>query len=133
MQEVGKILFVDDQFGVRTLLVSILQDDGHEVKMAANGEETLHLFTEFKPDLILLDMKMPGMNGLETLEKIHSLGRPVSVIMMTGYEDVQDMQGKDLGILGYLAKPFDVFELRKWVSEIFNSSGINHQKHNPAQ
>ena len=61
----GKILVVDDQFGVRSLLVSIFQEDGHEVKMAANGEAALSLLSSysfsFEPDIIMLDMQMPGM------------------------------------------------------------------------
>ena len=124
----GKILVVDDQFGVRTLLVSIFQDDGHEVKMAANREAALSLLLSsfsFEPDLILLDMKMPGMNGLETLEKIRSLNRRVAVIMMTGGDDPHNVeQAKELGILCYITKPFDLFELRQRVKEILNSSGI---------
>ena len=121
----SKILVVDDQFGVRTLLESIFQEDNHEVEMAANGEAALGLLSSFsfEPDLILLDMKMPGMNGLETLEKIRSLNRRVAVIMMTGNEDPHNaVQAKELGILGYLAKPFDLFELRERVKEILNSS-----------
>ena len=118
----SKILVVDDQFGVRSLLVETFQDDGHEVKMAANGAEALQLFTEFEPDLIMLDMQMPGMNGIETLEKIRSLDRRVAVIMMTGYEDPHNTkQAKDLGILCYKDKPFDLFELRERVMDILNS------------
>ena len=123
----GKILVVDDQFGVRTLLVSIFQDDGHEVKMASNGEAALRLLSSFsfEPDLILLDMKMPGMNGIETLEKIRDLDPRVSVIMMTAYGDNQaSEQTKDLGVLYFMYKPFDLFELRERVREILKSSGI---------
>jgi len=60
---VGKILVVDDQFGVRSLFVSIFQEDGHEVKMAANGEAALSLLSSFsfEPDIIILDMQMPGI------------------------------------------------------------------------
>ena len=82
-----KILVVDDQFGVRSLLVSIFQDDGHEVKMAATGAFALQLLISFEPDLILLDMKMPGMDGIETLEKIRVSGCRAAVIMMTGGDE----------------------------------------------
>ena len=125
----GKIIVVDDQFDVRSLLFWIFRDDGHEVKMAADGTEALQLLRTFKPDLVLLDMNMPGMNGIETLEKIRSSGCQVDVIMMTDYGDIQNMeQAKDLGILYYMAKPFDLFELRERVKEILlNSSGISTQ------
>ena len=127
----GKILVVDDQLGVRTLLVSIFQDDDHEVKMAANGESALRLLSSFsfEPDLILLDLKMPGMNGLETLEKIRALDRRVAVILMTGNGDPHNVeQAEDLGILSYITKPFDLFELRERVKEILNSSGESTKK-----
>jgi two-component system response regulator (stage 0 sporulation protein F) len=129
---VGKILVVDDQFDVRSLLVSIFRDDEYEVKMATDGFEALRLLKSFEPDLIFLDMKMPVMNGIETLKKIRVLDRRVAVIMMTGSEDdPQNMeQSKELGILCYIPKPIDVFEpfdlseLRERVKEILNSSGL---------
>ena len=64
----GKILVVDGQFDV-SLLVSIFRDDGHEVKMASDGTEALQLLSSFEPDLILLEMRMPRINGIETLSK----------------------------------------------------------------
>lgn len=119
----AKILVVDDQFGVRCLLAEVFQEDQHEVEMATNGTEALQLFNTFKPDLILLDMKMPGMNGIETLEKIRTLDRQVGVIMMTAYGDTQYIeQAKDLGILHFMSKPFDLFELREQVRKIFMGS-----------
>ncbi|MDR3602008.1 MAG: response regulator [Desulfosporosinus sp.] len=115
----AKILVVDDQLGVRRLLFETFKEDRHEVEMAANGVEALELLNTFGPDLILMDMKMPGMNGLETLGQIRALNRSVDVIMMTAYGDTQNMeQAKDLGILYYLGKPFDLFELRERVREI---------------
>jgi len=120
---VGKILVVDDQLGVRRLLFETFSEDQHEVKMAANGSEALQLLKTFEPDLILMDMKMPGMNGLETLGQIRALDRKVGVIMMTAYGDTQNMeQAKDLGILYYMGKPFDLFELRERVREILTVS-----------
>ena len=122
----GKILVVDDQVGIRLLLSESFQDDQHEVEMAENGVKALQLFIAFEPDLIVMDMKMPGMNGIETIEKIRAIDRQVAVIMMTAYgEDSHSMeQVKDLAILYYMGKPFDLFELRKRVSDILNSSGI---------
>ncbi|HZK53266.1 MAG TPA: response regulator [Desulfosporosinus sp.] len=116
----GKILIAEDQLGVRTLLVEIFQDDEHVVKTAENGEEALRLFIDFEPELIVLDMKMPVMNGLEALRKIRLLDSQVAVIMMTAYVDIVTLATeKDLGILYYMSKPFDLFELRERVREIF--------------
>lgn len=119
----GKILVVDDQLGVRRLLFETFKEDQYEVEMAANGTEALQLLKMFEPDLILMDMKMPGMNGLETLSQIRALDRKVSVIMMTAYGDNQNMeQAKELGILYYMGKPFDLFELRERVRKILTVS-----------
>ena len=116
----GKILVVDDQFGVRRLLFETFQEDQHQVEMAANGAEALQMLITFEPDLILMDMKMPGMNGIETLGQIRAIDRQVGVIMMTAYGDTQILeQAKDLDILYYIGKPFDLFELRERVREIF--------------
>ena len=101
----GKILVVDDQFGVRRLLCETFREDHHEVEMASNGVEALQLLMAFQPDLILMDMKMPGMSGLETLEKIRELGCRADVIMMTAYGENHNMeQAKELGILFYMGK-----------------------------
>ncbi|AET70919.1 response regulator with CheY-like receiver, AAA-type ATPase, and DNA-binding domains [Desulfosporosinus orientis DSM 765] len=122
MWGVAKILVVDDQLGVRRLLFETFREDQHEVEMAADGEEAVQLLNTFKPDLILMDMKMPGMNGIETLRQIRALDRQVGVIMMTAYGDAQNMeQAKELGILHYLSKPFDLFELRERVRDILIS------------
>lgn len=69
----AKILVVDDQFGVRCMLFETFRQEQHEVELAENGAEALRLFIDFEPNLILMDMKMPGMNGIETLRKIRAL------------------------------------------------------------
>jgi len=123
--KLGKILVVDDQVGIRTLLVETFQDDQYDVEMAANGLEALQLLTTFQPDLILLDFKMPGLNGIETLEKIRVLDRRVAVIMMTAYSgDLKKMEQEtdDLEILHYISKPFNLFDLREQVRKILSSS-----------
>ncbi|HBV86700.1 MAG TPA: two-component system response regulator [Desulfosporosinus sp.] len=118
----AKILVVDDQLGVRRLLFETFREDQYEVEMAANGEEAVVLLESFKPDLIMMDMKMPGMNGIETLRQIRALDSQVGVIMMTAYGDAQNMeQAKELGILHYMGKPFDLFELRERVRKLLQA------------
>ncbi|HWQ89215.1 MAG TPA: response regulator [Desulfitobacteriaceae bacterium] len=116
----ANILVVDDQLGVRRLLFETFKEELHTVKMAADGIEALQIIQNFHPDLILMDMKMPGMNGLETLRRIRAMGENVDVIMMTAYGDSQNMvQAKGLDVIHYLSKPFDLFELRDLVREVF--------------
>ena len=118
----AKILIVDDQPGVRRLLTETFREDGHEVRQAANGSEAIGLIGEFAPDLVLMDMKMPGMNGLETLRQIRASQSAVAVIMMTAYGDVHNLeQAKQLGVADYLSKPFDLFELRRQVEKILRA------------
>jgi len=117
---VANILVVDDQLGVRRLLFETFKEEHHTVEMAADGIEALQIMQNFHPDLILMDMKMPGMNGLETLRRIRAMGNKVDVIMMTAYGDSQNMvQAKGLDVIHYLSKPFDLFELRDLVREVF--------------
>lgn len=118
-ERMSKVLVVDDQLGVRRLLYETFREDQHEVEMAGNGKEALQILEGFDPDLILMDMKMPGMNGIDTLRQIRSFNKEVGVIMMTAYGDAQNMeQARDLGVLYYMSKPFDLFEMRDRVREI---------------
>lgn len=115
----GKILVVDDQLGVRRLLYEAFREEQHVVELAAGGEEALEVLKNFKPDVIIMDMKMPGMNGTETLRHIRALDRDVCVIMMTAYGDAENMQqARELGVSYYLSKPFDLFDLRERVRRI---------------
>lgn len=114
---------VDDQLGVRRLLFETFREAEYDVKMAANGTEAIELTEEFCPDLILMDMKMPGMSGIETLRQIRSQNLSTRVIMMTAYGDVHNVeQAKELGVIYYLTKPFDLFELREKVAEILKQT-----------
>lgn len=120
-----KILVVDDQFGVRRLLYEAFREDGYEVEMAGGGAEALSILSEFQPDLIIMDMKMPGMNGIETLRQIRLQNNDIKVMMMTAYGDAQNMeQARELGVLHYLSKPFDLFELRNKVQEILRAMAV---------
>lgn len=119
----SNILVVDDQLGVRRLLFETFREEGHQVEMASNGAEALQVLKKFNPDLILMDMKMPEMNGIDTLRQIRLDDKEVKVIMMTAYGDAHNMeQVQELGVIHYISKPFDLFELRDRVREILSLS-----------
>lgn len=112
-----KLLIVDDQFGIRVLLNEVFEKDGYETLQASNGKQALKLVTEEHPDLILLDMKIPGMDGLEILREIKKMDNVTSdVIMMTAYGELEMInEAMQLGALTHFAKPFDIDEVREEV------------------
>lgn len=115
----AKLLVVDDQMGVRRLLYEAFSVEGYEVEMAANGHEALEKVKLAMPDLILMDMKMPGMNGLQTLQEIKKINDAVVVIMMTAYGELEIVaEAVKLGIKEYVTKPFDINELRETVKKL---------------
>lgn len=117
-----KVLIVDDQFGIRVLLQEVLSQEGYTVFQAPNGQKALELVKEESPDLILLDMKIPGMDGLEILRNICRMEVDTKVIMMTAYGELDLIQeAMEMGALAHFTKPFDIDELRQAVRAQFNN------------
>lgn len=85
MSEMERILVVDDELGVRQLLKKFLELKGYMVITATCGLEAIAAVEKHQPDLILLDIMMPGMNGLETLQRIREIDRTVEIIIVTGF------------------------------------------------
>lgn len=113
-----KILIVDDQYGIRILLTEVLQKEGYTTFQAANGFQAIDITKEQAPDLVLLDMKIPGMDGIEILKRLKQHDETIKVIIMTAYGGLDMIQeAKDLGALTHFAKPFDIDEIRKVVRE----------------
>jgi len=106
------ILIVDDQPGIRILLNEVFQKEGFQTILAANGLEALKLFNEHDVDCVILDMKIPGMNGLEILQNIKKQKEEVPVMMITAYgeQDLIDVALSE-GALAYFTKPFNIFEV----------------------
>lgn len=108
-----KVLIVDDQNGIRILLVEVFKSEGYEAYQAANGKLALEIVKREPPDIVLLDMKIPGMDGLEILKQIKSMDKSIKVIMMTAYGELDMIQeAQELGALMHFTKPFDIDELR---------------------
>lgn len=108
---------MDDQPGVRRLLLEALRQAGFQVSMAANGEEGLRKIITENPSLVILDMKMPGMNGVEFLSELHRLSCRLPVIIISAYND-RDLaeQAQKLGVRHFLHKPFDLSTLYRLVN-----------------
>lgn len=113
-----KVLIVDDQFGIRTLLNEVLQKEGYEIYQAANGLQALQVMKQHAPDLVLLDIKIPGMDGLEILKKMKETNPDIRVIIMTAYGELDMIEKtKKLGALAHFSKPFDIEEIRNAVKQ----------------
>jgi two-component system response regulator (stage 0 sporulation protein F) len=111
-----KILIVDDQFGIRILLNEVFQKEGYQTFQAANGIQALDIVTKHDPDLVLLDMKIPGMDGIEILKRMKVIDPDIRVIIMTAYGELDMIQeAKDLGAITHFAKPFDIDDIRSAV------------------
>jgi two-component system response regulator (stage 0 sporulation protein F) len=114
-----KILIVDDQKGVRRLLEELFKKDGWEVQLAADGKEAIQRADEFLPDIILMDMKMPNMNGLEASRIILNNISDLDIIMMTAYGEMDVVkEALDAGVKRCITKPFDIINLRDTVNQM---------------
>ncbi|MCL4536434.1 MAG: sigma-54 dependent transcriptional regulator, partial [Nitrospirae bacterium] len=108
----SKILVVDDQKTVCYSLHRFLQSEGYNVHTATSGEDALSVLNDVKPDLVIMDVRMPEMDGLEVLKKIKESHPKVQVIMMTAFSTTEKaIYAIKLGAYDYLAKPFDNDEL----------------------
>jgi len=111
------VMVVDDRLGIRKLLQEVLQSAGYGVITASCGSEAMERISRLMVDLVLLDMKMSGMDGLETLAALKKIRPDVIVLIMTAYEELEILQeAMRCGASGYLSKPFDIEELVETVA-----------------
>src|SRR5204863_4448705 len=110
-------LLIDDEADVQYSFRRILDGQPIELSTAGSGEEGLRLIPKIKPDLVMMDIRMGGMNGLETLRRIRQFDSKLPVIMMTAYGTTQTaIEAMKLGAYDYLLKPFDVPKLKDLVA-----------------
>ncbi len=104
-----KILVVDDEKDVCDFFQDTLPEEGYGVLTALNGKDALALVRRERPDVVLLDVKMPGLNGIEVLEKIKKIDQSIAVVMITGYGDLKTArEAMRLGAFDYVTKPFNL-------------------------
>src|SRR5580698_8884331 len=103
------ILIVDDEAGIRESLAGILQDEGYSASSVGSGEACLDLLRKTAFDVVLLDVWLPGVDGLETLEKIRALDNSPEVIMISGHGTIETaVRATKLGAYDFLEKPLSL-------------------------
>jgi DNA-binding response OmpR family regulator len=112
------ILVIDDEVEICSFLDDLLTPAGYTVYTAHRPEEGLKKVEQLRPDVVLLDLKLPDMNGVEVLRRIKTFDDTIAVIMMTGYGTMESaMAAMRLGAFDYVTKPFDLAHLRSLIND----------------
>ena len=117
----AKLLIVDDETDVREFAANFFRRRKVEVSTASSGEEAINLMDKHKPHLVLMDIKMDGIDGIETLKRIREKDKEVKVIMVTGRKPEEEEsfnKCREYGAMDYIHKPLDLYELEKVVLSV---------------
>ncbi|MBU4177138.1 MAG: sigma-54-dependent transcriptional regulator [Desulfurivibrionaceae bacterium] len=119
-EQTHTILIVDDEQNMRVALFEALSRNGHDVAVAENGQMALEMIAKHPPDLVVTDIKMPGMDGLELLRQVKALRPELPVVIMTGFATVDTaVEAMKQGAFDYLLKPFPVEVIEETVARVF--------------
>ena len=121
MPDKSRILVVDDEEALRTVLSNELAGEGYEVENASDGDEAISKVQNKKFDLLLLDIKMPRVDGFEVLRFIKKAYPAVKVIMLTGFADLKNaIESKKLGAEDFVSKPYDLVDLLTTIERVLS-------------
>jgi len=124
----ARILVVDDEYLIRWTLQQNLEKEGYEVFLAETGEEALEKVKEEAPDLALLDIKLPGMDGYEVLEKALKIDEGIIPIMITAFDEVEKVvKAMRLGAFDYITKPFDFSKVHLSIQKALETSQLKRE------
>jgi DNA-binding NtrC family response regulator len=119
VEEKRKVLIVDDDRDIVSIVSTILRGKGWDITAAYSGQEALEAVTSSKPDIILLDIMMPEMNGIEVLKRIKKIDADARIIMITAFGDVESyLDSMELGAYEYINKPFETDELLEMIDRV---------------
>ena len=118
----AKIFITDDSPFIRELISALVEETGHSFETAVSGEELLRRYNEVKPDIVVLDIVMIGINGLDTLDKLIALDRNVKVLICSAFATQTDIVKEALvrGAYAVLPKPISLQELKEKIEEGLN-------------
>ena len=123
-----QILIVDDDESIRRMLAAVLAREGFQTAMAASGEEGLALFRAQSPDIVLMDIRMPGISGIEAMSAMLELRPGATVILMTAYADLDTaVRAIKNGVFDFVIKPFDLAEIGLLVNRAFQMREMRRQ------
>ncbi len=123
MANKNRILVVDDEAALRTVLSSELHTEEYMVSTASDGDEAIELLQSHPIDLILLDIKMPRVDGFQVLRFVKEKLPHVKVIMLTGFADLKNaIESKKLGAEDFISKPYDLVDLLSTIERVLTSS-----------
>ncbi len=112
----GKILIIDDEINVCKMLDMFFRGGGYEVKFTDNPEESLKIYKKFCPDLVLLDIRMPEVDGIEVLKSIRKINNEAKVIIISGMQDITTAkEAVKHGAIDYFPKPIQLDSLDDWI------------------
>jgi two-component system nitrogen regulation response regulator NtrX len=121
----NRVLVIDDEGGIRDALRQVLEYEGWQVKTAASGGEGITLCGEFRPHVVLLDVKMAGLDGLETLSRLVDLDPPATVVMISGHGTIATaVQATQRGAFDFLEKPLDTDRLLVTLRNALSQSAL---------
>jgi len=124
----ARILVVDDDERICKVFAEFLSGEGHEPEIASNAREALESVRVSRPDLVLMDIRMPGTSGLEALEMIRQIDPDVHVVIMTAYGTSQtSIEAMRLGAYDYLIKPLDLHELKKVIDSALEARALSRE------
>jgi two-component system, NtrC family, response regulator AtoC len=120
---VSTILIIDDDDQLRKSFNKLLTEEGYRCKSAASGEAGLKIIREEVPDLVILDMRLPGMNGFETFQAVHEMEPKLPVIIMTAFGTTETaIEATKMGAFDYVLKPFDIPEILLVIKQALEAS-----------
>lgn len=123
-----KILIVEDDEGISSFIIPELEHEGYTTCLAVTGREALEKFESEKPDLILLDIMLPELNGLEVLRRIRSISTVPVILETARGETIDKINGLNLGADDYIPKPFEIEELLARINALFRRVSFAHTK-----
>lgn len=125
-----QILIVDDDESIRRLLCIVLSREGFQTTTAGSGEEALEVFKSVNPDIVLMDIRMPGMSGIDAMRAMLKSNPAVAVILMTAYADLDTaIQSIKSGVFDFIIKPFDLAEVVLLVNRAFQMREMKKEIH----
>lgn len=126
-----KVLVVDDNYDFRSTLIEFLVGKGYEAKGASNGKHAIQLLNHTRFDLVLLDLDMPIMDGVETVNEIRRLYNEIHIIIITGLKNAKKYFFYEKGCLSFESKPIDLVEIEYKINNIFSTLDLQKKKKIP--